>query len=97
MSATLIKAVIAFVPTVLLMVGSTVVFLRRRDLWSGFQLFGSTCLVIVVLTHVCEALGWLRAMGWGQPDSVGHYLDLSSAVVGVTLFPMSWIKTRTLW
>ncbi len=48
-------------------------------------LFGSACVIIVVVTHIAEAFHLLPMMGWGLPNSVGHYLDLVSAVVGVTL------------
>jgi hypothetical protein len=40
---------------------------------------------IVVLTHVAEHWRILPGMGWGLPDSPGHYLDLTSAVLGVGL------------
>jgi hypothetical protein len=43
------------------------------------------CLVIVVLTHVAERLHVFPSMGWGLPDSPGHYLDLVSAVLGSML------------
>jgi hypothetical protein len=32
-------------------------------------LFGSTCLIVVVLTHVAEALHIFPSMGCGMPDS----------------------------
>jgi hypothetical protein len=53
--------------------------------WRFLQLFGAACLIIVVLTHVAEALHLFPGMGWGQPDSPGHYLDLASAILGCTL------------
>ena len=43
------------------------------------------CLVIVVFTHVAERLHVFPGMGWGLPDSPGHYLDLVSAVLGSLL------------
>lgn len=48
-------------------------------------LFGFVCLVIVVLTHVAEMLNVFPGMGWGLPNSPGHYLDLVSAVLGTML------------
>lgn len=48
-------------------------------------LLGFVCLAIVVLTHVAEELHMLPGMGWGLPDSPGHYLDLVSAVLGTML------------
>jgi len=47
--------------------------------------------VVVVLTHVCEALHVLPWMRWGEEQSVGHYVDLSSAVLGVTLLPVGYL------
>ena len=40
---------------------------------------------VVVLTHVAETFRILPVMGWGLPNSAGHYLDLASAVLGCTL------------
>jgi len=48
-------------------------------------MIGAACLVVVVLTHLAEALQIFEFMGWGQPDSAGHYLDLTSAILGCTL------------
>jgi hypothetical protein len=42
-------------------------------------------LIVVVLTHVAERFGILSGMGWGLPDSPGHYLDLASALSGIGL------------
>src|SRR5215469_202834 len=57
--------------------------------------FGMACLVVVVLTHVCEARHLLPWMGWGLKHSAGHYLDLSSAILGLALVPSGFIL-RTL-
>ena len=46
---------------------------------------GLACLAMVVLTHIAEKLHVLPNMGWGLPDSPGHYLDLVSAILGRTL------------
>jgi hypothetical protein len=47
--------------------------------------FGFGCLVVVVLTHIAEEFKLFPVMGWGLPDSPGHYLDLISAVLGIVL------------
>ena len=60
-------------------------------------LTGCCCLIIVVLTHVAERLQLLPSMGWGLPDSPGHYLDLISAVAGVALLLVAgvlWLLRR---
>jgi formate hydrogenlyase subunit 3/multisubunit Na+/H+ antiporter MnhD subunit len=59
--------------------------------WRFLQFFGAACLIIVVLTHVAEALHLFPDMGWGQPNSVGHYLDLVSAILGCTLVPLGFL------
>jgi len=43
-------------------------------------------------SHVSEALHLFP--GWGLEHSAGHYLDLSSAVVGLTLFPVGGISFK---
>jgi low temperature requirement protein LtrA len=44
---------------------------------------GTAFLIVVALAHVCEALALLPAFGWGRPDSIGHYIDLTAAVLGI--------------
>jgi hypothetical protein len=46
---------------------------------------GFACLAVVVLSHVAEKLHLFPGMGWGLPNSPGHYLDFASAVLGGTL------------
>jgi hypothetical protein len=46
---------------------------------------GCACLIVMALTHVAERLHILPGMGWGLPDSPGHYLDLFSVISGVAL------------
>jgi formate hydrogenlyase subunit 3/multisubunit Na+/H+ antiporter MnhD subunit len=79
------KALMAALPVAVLLVWSILRYARRRTLSAALQLLGSGCLVIVVLAHVAEAVHWYPSMGWGEPHSVGHYTDLTSAVLGVVL------------
>jgi hypothetical protein len=88
---TLLKALVALVPACTLLAGSTIWFVRAKTLGSLFQLAGAACLSIVVLTHICEAAAVFPWMGWGLEDSIGHYVDLSSAVLGLTLFPLGYL------
>ena len=92
MNAALLKSLIALVPTVVLLAGAAVLFARKKSTYSFLQLLGAGCLVIVVLAHVCEALHLLPWMQWGMEHSVGHYIDLSSAVLGFTLFPVGYFS-----
>jgi hypothetical protein len=70
------KALVALVPTLVLFSGSAVLLSRTRTMAALLQLLGAACLVAVVLTHLCEAFDLFPGMGWGLPNSVGHYLDL---------------------
>jgi hypothetical protein len=83
----LVKALCAFVPTCLLLIGAIVMFLRGRTLAILLQLFSAGSLVIVALVHICEALNVLAWMHWGLQHSPGHYLDASAAFLGIVLFP----------
>jgi hypothetical protein len=48
-------------------------------------LAGCACVAVMAMTHVAEALHLLPGMGWGLPNSPGHYLDLFSAIAGIVL------------
>lgn len=52
---------------------------------------GCLCLLIVVLIHVVEHYQLFPGMGWGLPDSPGHYLDLFSALGGIVLMLVAFI------
>ncbi len=91
MNATLLKGLAALVPTAMLFSGSLIQFIREKIACSLLQLLGSGCLVVVVLTHICEALHLFPWMHWGFEQSAGHYLDLGSAVLGLTLFPLGYL------
>ena len=91
MNDTLAKALAAFVPASVLFVGSMVLRRRERTAGSFLQVLGAGCLVVVVLTHVSEALQLFPWMHWGLKHSAGHYLDLVSAVLGLALFPLGYL------
>jgi len=48
-------------------------------------------LVLVIFAHMCEALRLFKWMRWGGPHNTGHYLDLASLVLGLTLFPLGYL------
>jgi hypothetical protein len=86
----IVKLAIALVPVSLLLCGSVVLFRATRSMWVSLQLLGSMFLGVVVSAHVCEALGIFPWMLWGSEDSIGHYLDLGSALLGLALFPLGY-------
>jgi hypothetical protein len=54
-------------------------------------LCGAVCLLIVVLTHIAEAFHIFPSMGWGLPNSAGHYLDLVSVILAAILLPLGFV------
>ncbi len=60
----MLKGLIALVPTCLLLCGSAVLFFRRKAVCSFLQLFGASSLVVVVLTHLFEALNLFPFWLW---------------------------------
>ncbi len=91
MNIALIKTIAAMVPVCILFAGSVVLYFRNKTPSSVLQLLGAGCLVIVLFTHICEALGLFPWMHWGLKGSIGHYLDFWSAAVGLTLFPVGYL------
>src|SRR5215813_11322484 len=91
MMVNLLKALVALVPAGMLLSGAVVWFWRGKTVGSFLQLLGAGCLVMVVLTHIAEALHLFPWMQWGRPQSLGHALDLWSAVLGLTLFPLGYL------
>ena len=94
MNPTLLRAVLALVPALALLAVFLIRFTRTKSTGSLLQLLGAAFLVLVVLAHVCEGLGLLAWMQWGRPHSIGHYVDLASAVIGVTLVPLGYVLAR---
>jgi len=90
MSATLIKSFVALVPSSMLFVGSIILFSKTKNVGSVLQLLGAGCLIVMILTHVAKALQLFPFMHWGQEHSIGHYFDLISAILGITLFPLGY-------
>jgi hypothetical protein len=79
------------IPAFILFSGSAVSFFKGRNASSFLQLSGAGCLMIVVLTHIAEALHLFPEMRWGVEHSVGHYLDFWGAALGLALFPIGYL------
>ncbi len=91
MNATLMKAVALLAVAGALFAFTATRRFRTRPLAASLQLTGTGCWVMVALVHVCEALGLFPGMGWGEEHSVGHYLDLGSAVLGTGLLVIGFL------
>jgi hypothetical protein len=91
LDATLLKSLVASAPVGLLIVGSIISLSRHRTVPAILQVSGALCLTIVIIAHVCEALHIFPRMGWGEEHSIGHYLDLTGAALGIILFPLGYL------
>ena len=91
MNPPLVKALIALAPILILFSGAVALYARTKTASSLLQMLGAACLVVVVLIHVCEALNLFPSMSWGAEDSIGHYVDLASAGLGLCLFPIGYL------
>jgi hypothetical protein len=63
----------------------------RERVGRSLLLFGFAFLMVVVLTHVAEAFHILPAMGWGRPNSAGHYLDRASVILACVTLPLGFL------
>jgi hypothetical protein len=90
MNTTLFKALIGLVPAGTLLTGSVVVFFKEKTTWSLLEMVGAGCLMLVVLAHIAEALDLFPSMGFGLEHSIGHFIDLWSAIFGLALFPVGY-------
>ena len=91
MNVTLLKALAALAPILMLFIGSILLHLRTKTGASLIQVLGAACLMVVVLAHVCEGLNLFPSMRWGAEDGIGHYLNFSSALLGLSLFPAGYL------
>lgn len=85
MSPTLLRAFAIGAAVAVLLALSAVRLVHARTASATLQFLGAVLLLVVVLAHLAEALQLFPSMGWGQPHSVGHYIDLVSAVSGTIL------------
>jgi succinate dehydrogenase/fumarate reductase cytochrome b subunit len=58
------------------------------------QVAGAVGLLTVAIAHLCEGLRLFPEMEWGKPRSAGHYVDLAAAILGLTLFPLGYLRSR---
>ena len=94
------RSIVALALSLAFVGGIAFQYRTRRSAPVGLLLVAALCFVGVATMHVFEAFGIFSAVGWGQPNSVGHYLDLSAAMLGVTLLVTAmllfWIRRRAL-
>jgi hypothetical protein len=77
-----VKIILALSATCVLLIASAVILLTRRNLRSALLAVAVGCFGVVALTHVFEQFSILPQFGWGQPRTVGHFIDLAAALLG---------------
>ena len=73
---------------------SAIALAQERNAPSFKQLLGAGFLIMVVLAHVAERFDFFPSMGWGLPESTGHYVDLVSMVAGLILLPAGYLLRK---
>jgi hypothetical protein len=91
MNAAVLKGLLSLAAALVFFGVSGVLFLTRRGLYPALQALGLGCFGVMALTHVFQEFSLLDSLGWGQPHSVGHFIDLAAALLGVTLVTTSFL------
>lgn len=94
MDGILVRTLIALGVVGPLFVWSVVRIKKQATAGAALQLVGALALLAVIGAHVCEGLQLFPSWGWGRPHTVGHYFDLTSAIVGVTFVPVGFVLGR---
>ena len=79
------KAAAALGIACVLLTCTSIAFARRRRIYQLLLALGAGSLLLTVLTHVCETFDLFAFMRWGESNSAGHFLDLSTAVLGIAM------------
>jgi len=86
-----LKGLLALAVACVFLIVSVALLLTRRGLGAVLQALGLGCFAVMALTHVFEAFSVLPSLGWGQPHSVGHLIDLVAALLGIALVTVSFL------
>ena len=90
----ILRSIVACAIAMGLLLAAVVNYRRRPSTSAGLLTLAAGSFVVVAVVHVFEALGIFSAAGWGQPASVGHYIDLAAALLGVAL--VCWATVTVL-
>ena len=94
MSASAVKGLLALVAAGVFFGVCVALLWTRRSVSSTLRASGIGCFGVMALTHVFENFSILHELGWGRPHSVGHFVDLVAALLGVTLVIASFLLWR---
>ena len=75
-------------------------FAKEKTALAMAQLVGAGLLLVVIFAHACEAFGFIPSLGWGRRGTLGHYIDLVSAIAGSVVLALGyfgrWIMRRLI-
>jgi hypothetical protein len=91
MQAEFLKGLLALVAAFVLIGVSGALLRTHRSFGSVLRSLGIACFAVMALTHFFEAFSVFPSLGWGQPHSVGHLIDLAAALLGVALMTTGFL------
>ena len=91
-AAVLWKVIVFGIPVFNAFAASALAFAKEKTLIALMQLIGAVCLLVVVFTHFLEAFDLWSSMGWGKANTPGHYVDLTSATIGVIFLAVGYFS-----
>ena len=94
MTAAVIKGLLALAGASIFLAVSAALFVTRRDLGAALLATGIGWFGVMALTHFFESFSILPAFGWGQPHSVGHFIDLAAALLGIVFVTLGFLVHR---
>ena len=94
MNAAVLKGIVALAGAIVFLAVSAALYITRRDLGSALLAAGIGWFAVMALTHFFESFSILPAFGWGRPNSVGHFIDLAAALLGITFVTIGFLVHR---
>jgi hypothetical protein len=96
MNSAVLRGLLALAGASVFLTVSEALFVMRRDLASALLATGIGWFGVMALTHVFESFSILPAFGWGRPHSVGHFIDLAAASLGVLFVTTGFLVHRRM-
>jgi hypothetical protein len=69
-------------------------FVKEKTVMAFVQFIGSMFLLVVIFAHTAEAFTLFPSLGWGRTATLGHYIDLGSAIGSAILLPVGYFGRR---
>ena len=90
----LYRLIVIGVPVCIVFGASVWSFAEEKTGIALTQVVGAALLLVVIFAHLSEVFGLVPSLGWGRPNTLGHYIDLVSAIAGAILLPVGYFGRR---